>query len=503
MVEDGVAGPARRHSRYRITALGGVRLHAIFDRIDREARGMNRHVQGILRVIWLPLLVGILVRMVLIPITLDEDLVGYTETAASMMYGQPLYAYSFEYPPLWGMYLDIVGHFVALFVSPTAWLATNQSLQTLHTSSPYVLASPYVVNLAFVVVEKSSLLLFDVASGVIIYALAVHLTGEKQVGRTAFALWFLNPLVIIASSAHGAFDVVPTFFVLAALALCLNRNYLYSGLSIAVGTLFKIFPVLFVPLLIAMIWRDSRLRVTQVSRSLALFAIGIVVPSLLVLAGPGLLTGFLSSVTTGVRGQEQAYGGAGFWGLFTVPAFHGLAASLSRDPTLSIIGLGCFAFAIIVTMGHCVATGRGGRSGSDPAWLYAAAVTTCCAFLITIVVQPQYAIWILPFMLLLSLSHRTFKAMYVILTVVPLATYFLLLGGPLLLFLPMSYHFHLFTIQTYESSIVFWGPRELTIEPWFFVPEALALITVLTVGTWKVMDVRRVPHLQSRRNAEL
>ncbi len=491
MREDLGSGPITSPSPEVSTRVVGMRVRFHVRRVLVEAKALARPVAGILRVVWLPLLVGTIIRLALMPITLDVDLVGYAQTASSTVYGQPIYAYGFEYPPLWGLYLNVVGHFVAVFVPPTEWLYTDPSLQSFYLSSS-LLVGPYVLNLSFVMAEKSTLLLFDIATGVLIYSLALRVTGEVKSGIVAFSLWFLNPLVILASAAHGAFDVIPTFCVLAALVFCLNRNYFLCGVAVSVGTFLKLFPFLFIPLLLAMIWHARGTQTKRVAKSAALFFGGFAFVAAPVLAGPGLLSGFLMSVTSGVSSGAEVYGGAGFWGLFSLPSFLPLDAFLSSDSTRGVILLACLAAAIIILLSLSVALGGGRTSAGKRQWLYAAFASACCAYLVTPVVHPQYAVWTLPFILLLGFENRLFKGVYVILTITTVATYFLLIDGPLYLFLPLWYYFHTFTTQTYGSSLAYWIVAEQVYRPWFLVPESLALMAAMALAIIRVIGLMRV-----------
>jgi hypothetical protein len=465
-----------------------------------ESKAVTRAIVSIFRVLWLPMLVGTIIRLVLMPITLDGDLAGYVQTSASTVYGQPIYAYSFEYPPLWGMYLDVVGHFVSAFVPPTAWVTTNPNLQSFYLSSSQ-LVGPYIVNLSFVMVEKCTLLLFDVASGVLIYALAVRMTGKVRTGIVAFSLWFLNPLVILASAAHGAFDVIPTFCVLAAVVLCLNRSYLLCGVAVSMGTFLKLFPVLFVPLLLALIWSDLRAQIKEVPRSVAMFFAGFALVAAPVLLGPGLLPGFLMSVTSGVTSGAEAYGGAGFWGLLSLPSFLPLDTFLSTDSIRGVVLLVCLVGAIIVLLSYFVALGKIHTPAGARQWLFAAFATASCAYLVTPVVHPQYAVWTLPFILLLSLESRVFKGVYIIITATTAATYLLLIDGPQFLFLPLWYYFHAFTAQEYGSSLSYWIVAEQAFRPWFLVPESIALIAAMALAVAKVTALKHTSICQSTAEA--
>ena len=65
--------------------------------------------------------------------------------------------------------------------------------------------------------------------------------------KLALALWFLNPYVIWISSIHGIFDALPTLFSLLAMYFLSKKQYVTSGISLAIGIGYKVFPILLIP----------------------------------------------------------------------------------------------------------------------------------------------------------------------------------------------------------------------------------------------------------------
>lgn len=76
-------------------------------------------------------------------------------------------------------------------------------------------------------------------------------TGIKQ-RKMAVFLWLFNP-VVFYSLAVGNFDLIPTFFVVLSLYYMAKRNnLLLSAFMLGIGAAYKIFPLLFFPLLVIM-----------------------------------------------------------------------------------------------------------------------------------------------------------------------------------------------------------------------------------------------------------
>ena len=463
------------------------RLPLTVRRTEQQLVSTGRRTVRLLRLLWLPLLIGIVVRAVLIPISFDGDLATYAEAAASMSYGQPLYSYSFIYPPMWGLYLNALGHVVALFAPPTTWLSTNPTLQGMYATT-YTLVPPYSVNLSFVVLEKCSLVVFDLLSGLLIYGLASRITGREATGRLAFALWFLNPLTILVSSLHGAFAVIPTFCVLAALVLCFEKSYGFSGALIGMGTLFKLFPIFFAPMLIAITWRNSRSASGRPYRSVGGFVVGLLVVSAPVLAGPGLLTGYLSTVFAPIGGNTLSYGGLGFWGIFSAPSLRFVLTDVAKQSSLTTFVVAALAGVISVAVGFMLSRGPPLDWAVETRWLWGSLATAACGYLLTPFGQPQYQIWILPFALLLALGNRLFMGIFWVITIVSALVYLLFIGGPLFFFLPLWYDFHVLSAQAYIGSVTYWRASFIpTYGPWVGEIDACALFLALGISLWRVV----------------
>ncbi len=418
------------------------------------------------------LVIGLLLRLVLIPVSLDPDLVGFAQTSASELYGQGPYAYASIYPPFWSFYLDVVGHIASWFVPGPQWLTTSSQTRALW-SGTFGLASSSTVDPVYMIVEKLSLLPFDVVSGLLLYLLAFRFTRSPDSARLAFAFWFLNPLVILVSAVHGTLDVIPTACVLAAFLLLFERRFTVCGMAIATGTLFKIYPILFAPLLLAMAWRDASTKSAPRYGGPGRLLIGMAAVPALTFLAPGLLGEFLQYSTIAVRTGQQAYGLFGFWGWFAIPGPSVVGAALSGS-SYAFVGLLAVALITSVLVSLRLVSVRS-ISIRDPGWVHAGFFIACAAYLLPVVVQAQYVVWSIPFVLLLGLQDRVFKRAYVLLSALPSVFYVLLLGGPLFLFLPLWYQFHVVSFADCYNSITYWAGPGRAFEPLASVPFSVIL----------------------------
>jgi hypothetical protein len=93
---------------------------------------------------------------------------------------------------------------------------------------------------------------FDIAAAFLL----MSLFKEERHKKLAFVFWIFNPVNLYATYMMGMYEVIPTFFSLAAIAYVLKKkdriesaSLLPAALLLGAGAAFKIFPVLFlVPL---------------------------------------------------------------------------------------------------------------------------------------------------------------------------------------------------------------------------------------------------------------
>lgn len=94
---------------------------------------------------------------------------------------------------------------------------------------------------------KLPYLIFDLLSAYLI----MKLFSQKREQILAMVLWLFNPVNLYATYLMGQFDVIPTFFVLLALYLVVNRsrfawqNNLLAAAALGLGASFKIYPLFF------------------------------------------------------------------------------------------------------------------------------------------------------------------------------------------------------------------------------------------------------------------
>lgn len=204
--------------------------------------------------LWLWLLLGLLLRLVLIPISLHPDFRAVNLAAYFVaqqgefltfydhisklgradplvnLYGDNL----FIYPPLAYLSHAVFNKlFYWAYPQSAFWILINDIGQLRQTTGftmlMYWLKLPY--------------LLADIA---ILYLL-LHYRLSTNSQRLAL-LWWFNPVVLYTSYLVGQFDIFVAFFILLAYVATLARPWL-APIALGIGAAFKPFPLFLLPLL--------------------------------------------------------------------------------------------------------------------------------------------------------------------------------------------------------------------------------------------------------------
>ncbi|MGB9637515.1 MAG: glycosyltransferase 87 family protein, partial [Microgenomates group bacterium] len=196
------------------------------------------------------LIAGIVLRLMVMPITLHPDLLGHSfsayflayegkidlyDTLASLPKDHPLvknFGVSdiFIYPPLayytLGFFRILVKPFVDANFIP--WLMEN--LGKIH-SYPRLFENLFFFKLPY--------LFLDVG---LAYLLAGLFEDQKK-KKIAFALWMFNPVAIYVSFMIGQLDLLPTFFTVLALFMFKKKKIYWSAMAVGIAASYKMYPL--------------------------------------------------------------------------------------------------------------------------------------------------------------------------------------------------------------------------------------------------------------------
>ena len=202
------------------------------------------------RSIWWILALGVILRLVLMPITLHPDLLGHSFSAYFLAYEGEINLYEtlaklpadhplvknfgvsdiFIYPPLTYYTLGLFRILVKPLADPNfiPWLWSN--LSQIH-SYPCLFEQLFLFKLPY--------LFLDVGLAFLLMAL---FTEPKQ-KKLAFAFWMLNPLAIYVTFMIGQLDLLPTFFTVLSLFLFKRKKIYWSAVAMGVAASYKMYPL--------------------------------------------------------------------------------------------------------------------------------------------------------------------------------------------------------------------------------------------------------------------
>ena len=199
-------------------------------------------------------LLGLLVRLLIMPFTMHGDLVFIHEFPYLLAYHGvvDIYGYLrqhfsdsilqggwFYYGPL-AYYTVGLWQFLLRPLMPgfEGWmaLALNPLSGLLGSDSAWISAYTY----RNLLLMKALYLPFDYAIGLLL----LRLVDNRRSGVSAYKLWILNPLVLYGGYAMGQFDVILTFFIVWSLYHLKNTRLYPAMLALGASAALKSFPAL-------------------------------------------------------------------------------------------------------------------------------------------------------------------------------------------------------------------------------------------------------------------
>ena len=400
-------------------------------------------------------IVGFIIRFLLSIYSSDPDMVAFASSSVSMLYGNGPYTFLIVYPPGWIYFLNIIGHITQFFVPSNSILVSNEAVVKIFLNINF--DSSWLAVPAYSIVEKSTLWMFDFLTAVLLYIITSRITGSQKNAMLAFGIWFLNPLVIVESSIHGAFDIIPIFFTLLALFFIDSKKDFFAGLSLGIGFMVKLFPIYFLLLIIPLIFRKNSFNISSSLKESFIFVLGIIISAILIIF-PSFLTlnyaNFITIVLTG-RGLGADLSGFNLWSVINLPFLSSVKAVLevyfSTVQTILFYLITALLFVLALLIG---------KYGNENVFtLRNIFVFLIFGMLITYMstqTQPQYILWFLPFLAMLVASFGTLRISYAIVSIATTLGYVLFIAGPLFFFEPLFIFTKIPSIAYMRSNILYW-----------------------------------------------
>ncbi|MGH2499440.1 MAG: glycosyltransferase 87 family protein [Candidatus Limnocylindria bacterium] len=235
-------------------------------------------------------------------------------------------------------------------------------------------------------------------------AAAAYLMSREAGPRRTLVYWSLAPQLVLLAPVNV--DVLPAALVAGAIVLDRTRRHVGAAAALALGAAAKLYPAVAAPLLVVRLIRSGAPVAAATAGTAFVLTLSLLYLPTLVAPHPG--TEYLAVYAAGVVANVDSP-----WGLVR-SALEGNGIESTR---LILVGstVGFLAtYALLVLP-------RAARA-RDPAVALALAVITLLLW--TRLYSVQYAIWLLPFFVLLPLRGRTFA----FLAVADVAVFFAALG---------------------------------------------------------------------------
>ncbi len=312
----------------------------------------------------------------------------------------------------------------------------------------------------FILILGAVFVLFEIGNFGLIYRLARRLF--VQPATISRVLWLYAGLFPPIYAMLGFFDGVALFFMLLALELLLADRRFMSAISVAVGFMVKIIPLLLLPVALRRLWHQYRDRPREAAIELGLYAVvfGLTV---LVLLAPFLIGGpewLLASVRSmlGRSSWETVWAVAeGYYGFGAVagdrlnPAETNFAVHASVLPwwLINLAFAGLYAFLFTRPADY-----------SRPRQVVAfSGMTAALVMLFSKGYSPQFLVYLLPFIVLLFPNGRglTYALILTGLNLLEQPIYFVLLpASTWLLTFTVVARFGLLALIAVEFGLLLW-----------------------------------------------
>jgi len=399
------------------------------------------------------LFVGLILRLLLAPFTTHPyDIVVLYKVTNDLLAGLNVYTSFFSYPPLWAYIEYPALGLVSFFTSPKLFgvQVGALNLPVENWKLPPIITSPL-----FNVLCKLPLIIADVLIGIIIYNIVKELRDEKY-AKLSFLLWFFNPLVICIDSVHGQFDVLPALMTVLSFCLFCKRKYFASGIAISLGVLFKLYPLFLVPLYLFSIIKLETSKSSSASENYKKifaeclkFAVGMLI-SFSIFLLPLINSNLLHNIFTRTE-VITSLGGLTIFNIIYCPGLEWLLPLISSNSV--VISISLTVLCVIMTMFICsISFFR--RNDFLKTFVLGHIAILLTTYATSLTVNPQYMLWILPFLIL---SYGLYHHNLIKLNVLSISALGFLIGlsGPLFFFYPLAIFTPFLSVETIYTNVYY------------------------------------------------
>ncbi|MFX1518649.1 MAG: glycosyltransferase 87 family protein [Promethearchaeota archaeon] len=290
------------------------------------------------------------------------------------------------FAPFFGHATDIARGYLAVDALLQGKSPYTNDPDTAHYHTPLIYITETLV---FLVLGKSffsfkvPIIISEVILGFVIYKTSIEFTSNERLSYWACALFLTNPWTYFQTTIFGHFDAIPTLFMVLAIYLLIKERVKLSALSLGIGTMYKLFPVLISPIVILYLARQKRWKhIIEYIAVIVLFSVIVSLPFLIVSYGP-----YISVLTAsgGIRGMSI------YRLLFYFSSKAGISIN-ERIISMIILGMGILITLMIFIMRDVIDKNFG--------LLEESTFFLLIFMLLNRYLSEQYIVWTIPFLIL-------------------------------------------------------------------------------------------------------
>ena len=252
--------------------MGGHMMSDLVERIkDLRSNGL-----------FIAIVIGVLIRMLLIPFSLEYDTNFWTIVIRNIESGNGLYLMEgYYYTPVWGYILGFVARFQNAFldIGDIARVCYELISYNLVDHYAYTNMAPSIV---FIFLLKILLWTCDLVLAMTLYHIVEDRTGDKRKAIIAFVLIFICPHVIGSSSMVVMPDVISAMFTMLTIVLLKKEKFILAGASYSLAVWVKFFPIAIILVLLSYIIVEAKGDGKEAAKMIAKAIIGFMCTSIII-----------------------------------------------------------------------------------------------------------------------------------------------------------------------------------------------------------------------------
>jgi Gpi18-like mannosyltransferase len=237
---------------------------------------------------------------------------------------------------------------------------------------------------------KLPMIISEVILAFTIYKFSIEYTSNERLAYWTSAIFLLEPWTYFQTVIYGHFDIIPTLFMVLALYLLVKERIKFSALSLGIGIMFKVFPIVLLPIIaLYFIRQNSWYRVIEYIVVVAIVGIFVSLPFLILSYDAYISVMLAIGGTRGVAIHKI---------LFYLISRAGMSRNLWSS-IMRILWGGGLIFTLLIFIKREV-------SDANFALLEESTFFLLIFLLLTNALHEQYIVWAIPFLILFFLGKN-------------------------------------------------------------------------------------------------